>query len=237
MKKLFVTLISILMICTVVGCAKNEEPKEEEVITDDVAGGWTIYDGDLNAKLPDEVIEAFELATQDMLGAKYEPIALLATQVVSGKNYAILCRETLVTANQEVKYAVVTVYKDLQGGAKVIKVEDVDLTAEASDEVEEDKNLLGGWKTYEENEACTIPEEALEAFNKAVDGMTGAGYEPIALLASQVVAGVNYKILCKQTLVTAEPVVKNVIVTVYADLNGGASITSIVPINDAIVEE
>ena len=72
-----------------------------------------------------------------------------------------------------------------------------------------------------------IPEDAQNAFNKAVEGFTGNDLTPMALLGTQVVAGTNYAFLCHSTLVTAEPVESIQVVIVYEDLEGNAEITGI----------
>ena len=54
--------------------------------------------------------------------------------------------------------------------------------------------LAGGWQAAESAE---VTEQALEAFSIACEAIDGAGYEPIALLGTQVVAGMNYCILCR----------------------------------------
>ena len=55
----------------------------------------------------------------------------------------------------------------------------------------------------------------------------GLSLVPTAVLAEQVVAGINYRILAYGTLVTAEPRTDLYIVDVFADLEGTAKITSI----------
>lgn len=50
---------------------------------------------------------------------------------------------------------------------------------------------VSGW-SVNTGDPADIPQEVLDAFSKAVEGLTGCVYEPIALLASQVVAGMNY---------------------------------------------
>ena len=84
--------------------------------------------------------------------------------------------------------------------------------------------LAGGWLATED---ITIPEEAQEAFDKALEGFTGVAYEPVGLLATQVVAGINYCFLCRGTIVYpgAEP--GYYYVYIYAALDGSAEILDI----------
>lgn len=64
-----------------------------------VAGGWLITDDAKEFKtcgLPENVASAFAKAKEGLDGAQYEPLMYLATQVVSGVNHMILCRQTLM---------------------------------------------------------------------------------------------------------------------------------------------
>ena len=84
--------------------------------------------------------------------------------------------------------------------------------------------LTGGWAGVSLEDAVPVPEEAKAAFDKAMekDPLMGAEYTPVALLATQVVAGTNYCILCQVTPVTLNPVPTWALVYIYADLEGNA---------------
>ena len=86
------------------------------------------------------------------------------------------------------------------------------------------KELTGGWQKAESK---TVTAELQDIFDKALDGYDGAKLEPVELLSTQVVAGVNYRFLCNETVLVpgAEP--KEVIVTVFKDLDGKCSITDV----------
>ena len=86
--------------------------------------------------------------------------------------------------------------------------------------------LAGGWQNVP-CEAVELPEDAQAAFDKALDGLVGAHYIPIALLSTQVVAGMNYCILCQITPVVPNPTPTWALVYIYADLQGNASITNV----------
>lgn len=93
--------------------------------------------------------------------------------------------------------------------------------------------ILGGWSVNADAPEADMPEEARTAFDKAMEGLGGAIHTPIAYLGSQVVAGTNYAYLCKTELVTADPVTKLTLVTVYNDLEGNASILDVADVNIA----
>ena len=69
----------------------------------------------------------FNSATEELLGVNYKPLVVLATQVVSGKNYAVLSVAETVIENPVYSISVVTIYKDLDGNSKVLTVANVNL--------------------------------------------------------------------------------------------------------------
>lgn len=75
----------------------------------------------------------------------------------------------------------------------------------------------------------TISDEEKEIFNAAIPPI-GATYEPLAV-STQVVAGINYRFFCNQTLVTPAQNTKPVFVDIYAPLPGQGKphVTSIIP--------
>lgn len=86
--------------------------------------------------------------------------------------------------------------------------------------------LAGGWQNVP-HEAAELPAEAQAAFDRAMDGLVGANYVPVALLSTQVVAGMNYCILCQVTPVAPDATPTWALVYIYADLEGNAEITNV----------
>lgn len=87
-----------------------------------------------------------------------------------------------------------------------------------------DEELVGGWQKAESTE---LTDEARAAFAKATEGLVGVDYKPVTLLGTQVVAGTNYRILCEATVVYPGAETQKVVMTIYEDLDGNASILSI----------
>ena len=85
--------------------------------------------------------------------------------------------------------------------------------------------IEGGWSANSGDYSMSANPDAMAAFEKATDGLLGYVYEPLALLGSQIVAGTNYRILCRGTAVVPDAVPTFEIVTIYANLDGGAEIT------------
>ena len=55
--------------------------------------------------------------------------------------------------------------------------------------------LVGAWESWTGN-PLEIPDDVKAAFDKALEGLVGHTYEPIAILGTQVVSGMNYCLLC-----------------------------------------
>ena len=84
--------------------------------------------------------------------------------------------------------------------------------------------LAGGW-TPSADPAVT--EDIREIVDKALEGLVGVNYVPVAFLGSQVVAGTNYAVLCQATVVYPGAAPSYVILYIYRDLEGNASILNI----------
>ena len=93
------------------------------------------------------------------------------------------------------------------------------LTALALPVLAEEEPLVGGWSAYTDN-PTEIPAEALDALNAALEGLEGCVYKPIALLATQVVAGTNYCFLCETTVVVPDMQPSYALVYVFNGLEG-----------------
>jgi len=81
-----------------------------------------------------------------------------------------------------------------------------------------EKSAAGGWT---EKSETNLSDEQKAVFEKAVAGTEYEGYELVALVSTQVVAGTNYKFKCKDADGNEK------IVLVYEDLDGNASVTSV----------
>ena len=205
-------------------------------------GGWA-YESD--PVVTDEMKARLEKALAETVGAEYEPIANLGTQVVAGLNRCLLCKVTPVVPNPVSHYALVYVYEDLEGGAALNYVIDFSIDmpeGEPEDEAvpgwdnepielpempntdEPVAAVAGGWQVSYEPEMT----EALSAvFMKALEGLTGVDYVPVACLGTQVVAGTNYCFLAKATGVYPGALPKLVLVYVYEDFSGNATLMNI----------
>lgn len=128
MKKLLTLLLTLLMVFTLVGCnsTKEEEPvvvdtpEINEPVQEELVGGFiSVEDGTLT----DELKAIFNKALDGLTGATYEPVELVATQVVAGTNYKFLANGTKTTNPVTKGTYYVTVYEDLSGNVSLLDIE------------------------------------------------------------------------------------------------------------------
>ncbi len=171
MKKIMALVLAALMVLSLGAC--GQEKKEPAKV-----GGWTLTE---DAAVTPEAQTAFDKAMEGLVGVGYTPVALLGTQVVSGRNYSLLCEARTVVPDARPWYAVVTVYQDTQGKAEIKNIVALDLGKIQETGVIEDSQpetqLLGGW-TVDRETTAEVPDGVLH-------------------LATQVVSGTNHAVLCK----------------------------------------
>jgi len=128
MKKTVVMVLALLcaMMFLLTACGTQSGNGTDEAVGT-LDGGYEINSGSTLLEDNAEAKAAFEKAAEKLDGSEYEPIALLGTQVVSGTNYAILCRITAVTPEAEPEMAIVYIYEDLEGNAEVSEVKSLTL--------------------------------------------------------------------------------------------------------------
>lgn len=93
-----------------------------------IAGGWSYAE---DPAVEGKVSEVVGKATGKLLGAEYESIAYIGSQVVAGMNHAVLCRVTAVSPDAESGYALVYIYEDLNGGVEVLEINEITLSIDA----------------------------------------------------------------------------------------------------------
>lgn len=231
MRKRNMTAAVLAAVLLLGGCGASAENKEapqpsasaETTQEAEMTGAYEVNKDLKAAKLPEDAEKAFEKALEGLTGESYEPIALLGRQVVSGTNYAILCKGTPSYPDAQSELAVVTIYEDLSGSASILSVEPFDLSAIAGTDhtIDKKEGVTGAFETNTQYEAEALPEDVQNAFSQLEDS---ASYASVALLGTQVVSGTNYAILC---LHTADLESTWDVVTVYEDFDGKASLLSL----------
>lgn len=181
-----------------------------------IAGGWQTAEGKTITEAQKQI---FDKAMEKLVGVKYEPVAYLASQVVSGTNHCFLAKATVVRPGATPSYKLVYVYENLSKECKVFDIEDITLPG-----ARDGKAPLGGF-TFAENPAITPDIAAV--MDKASANKLGATYEPIANIGSQVINGTNHVILCKITAVAPNSTGKFALVQVAETVDGNCKITEV----------
>lgn len=221
MKKIIALLLVLVMTGLLAACGSKKTQEAPEPASEP-DGGWTVNTDFTGSKIPEDAAEAFEKAAEEYDGEAPVPVAFLGTQVVAGMNYAYLCTENG-------GLCAVRVYRDLEENSRITQVVPVDIADYVSSGNSPKfmpSNLAGGWQI---NNACgaPLPEDAEKAFEKAEASTEDISLTPVALLGTQVVAGMNYAIFCKARETSGDTSPAFAVAVVYADLSGGAEITSI----------
>ena len=85
-------------------------------------------------------------------------------------------------------------------------------------------NLSGGWEVTRD---CVVPEEAQEVFDRAMPDHDRMKYDAAALLAKQVVAGINYCFLRRTTVKDSDEQPTYQIVYIWQDPEGNAHVLNV----------
>ena len=208
MRRLFTVILGMLCAASIMGCgakANNTESqattasqestltKEAEEISETnesapITGGWAI-NNDFGGTDDANAMSAFEKATEDLDGYRYDVAAVLGSQIVAGTNYLYLCRAEMVVPDAKPEYVILKVYEDLEGNAEIT----------GSPRLLEGKE---GWEYNDANPYMDENEEVKVAFDKALEGLTGVEYKPIAYIGYK---DNSYAVLTKITITSVEP--------------------------------
>lgn len=183
-----------------------------------------IWDGWRRASSPeltDRVRKVFDKAFDGLEGASYTPVALLATRITTaGRQYRVLCRQTICYPGAEEVYVVATLQRGWLGKAEIVDIGDaIDRTY-----LDYEEGAVGA---CQQPDSPAMTEDATAALNKALEGLVGVKYVPVALLSTQVVAGTNYRILCEATVLYPGEQMHYVVVTLYESLEGNVNVLNV----------
>lgn len=153
-------------------------------------GRWSI---EVSAdSMPQKVATAIGELREKFVGAEYDPIAYLGSQVVNGVNHAVLAEQTLTTG-RDTKNVVLLIFNEKGMDCTLVNIE----------RVVEGGGAFGGTSI---NVQAELPKEAREIFNDMFQtGWVGTNIEPIFFIGTQMTKGVDYKYICKVTPVTPDP--------------------------------
>lgn len=167
-----------------------------------LAGDYIVNSELTGAALPGADSQALIDAIGGIKGASYDPLFLLGTQVVSGTNYAVLCRKTMDSG--AVSLTVLTINVPPNGGALVCGAVPFDLADVISVQPEgsAEPALVSAYQTNTEFKAQPTGDKYTGAevvFAEALpeaEAETGAKYEFAAELGAQTTSGsINHAFL------------------------------------------
>ena len=123
-KKTVIYMVIAILSFVLCGCKRQTNTVGEAPAPETLLGGWEITDHDAE-ELPEDAQRAFDKAKDKLTDGEYTPVSLLATQLVAGTNYCILCQVTPSDAASEQKWTLVYIYADLQGNAEIMNTYDL----------------------------------------------------------------------------------------------------------------
>lgn len=145
MKKFLAILLAAVMVLSFAACSGNnektveptepmeptepEEPVEPEGPVEPeetIVGGWNVPEN-FYAVVSDEVKAIVDGGNATYNGLPMEPVAVLGTQVVAGRNYMVLCGRDNGKGEKELRVA--TIYEDLEGNYQMTNEVAFDLGA------------------------------------------------------------------------------------------------------------
>ena len=219
MKKILLCmLISLLLF----GCGK----KEEEVKLND----WEYLNKIEKSSLSENEKNIFEKATKTNSQYKFEPINLIASQVVSGTNYMYLCNATDENNNTSLKVAIVNY--DLKKNATLLSVNDFHAAKYVGKTIETNiEELTGSWNVKEGSKGLELDKESSLAFKKAIATLTKVKYTPIGLLAKQKNSDINYAILAYGKSNEKDSKTYLYVLTINDDLDGRVKLNNVAYVN------
>ena len=176
------------------------------------AGAWKKPS---SPKVTSKITKLFKSVTT--LGVSYTPVAFIASQQVSGTNYAVLCEAVSSSSGSQSVYSLVILYENNSGKASISDV----ITSNVRTYTDVP---MGGWKKADDP---TVSSKLSSKLSQALKGRLGASYSPVALLSTQTASGTNYCIFCEEGKVTADPKAEYAFVYLHEDADGTVSITDI----------
>ena len=180
MIKRIITVTAFLVLAAMSGCTGVKEQ----------TGSWTINHEYTAVFRADDAVQPSLIESEN---ASLKPVTVLASQVVSGVNYAVLCfDEASGTWNTAVLYI------DAAGKSSLTSVKEITIPDVAVSDSGLPEGLAGGWTVNDAvSNEITLPKDVFAAYQNAAEAYDDLVLYPIALLASQPVSGTNYLVLAK----------------------------------------
>ena len=150
-----------------------QEPAPEGEAPAPANDAWVVNNQAITPQINDTDQVRFDKAVAGLYGEKYQPIAVLASQLVAGNNYAYLCRTPLTEAYAPV-WKIIVVYEDLDGNSKLTSIRDLaidDLKTVAESPAED---ASGAWEIVGAKEEAAEDTDTETDADTTADAATGA---------------------------------------------------------------
>lgn len=151
---------------------------------------------------PQKVASALAALGDTLMGAEYEPIAYVGSQVVNGINHAVLAKQT-VLSGKDTANIVMMIFNE--------KPNDMVATLVSIDRLVESGAELGGVNIDVQTE---LSDEVMEVWNSAFEVWMGGTMTPYALLGAQMTKGTDYIFAAAFSANTVEPWEKALLITI-----------------------
>ena len=89
-----------------------------------MVGNWNILKME-PCNLPQKLATGFSEIMKDMVGANYEPVLYCATQIVSGTNHMLICKQTLVINPPRENVVKMIINESLGGEFAILSIESI----------------------------------------------------------------------------------------------------------------
>ncbi len=221
MKKAIALILTAAMgVTALCACSGTEEPEAqqdqaEEETVEETDAEETEADAAFNPAMTPDLQNLFDTGMEGFVGVGYEAVNYMGVPESDPLGHTFLCIATTITADPETYWALVTM-DDIGSEVNITDIKIIDYAAASTADVvtftDSNADLVpGGWQAVTD---IAVPDEV-----QNIDGHMF--YE---VLATQVVAGLNYSCLCLEDGQWE-------IVTVYVDLDGNAEVTNIAALN------
>ncbi|MDR3171294.1 MAG: protease inhibitor I42 family protein [Treponema sp.] len=171
-----------------------------------IPGGWNSF---VTVKDGDDAHRVFNEAAASLHGVDYTPL-LVASQTVKGTNYIFVANGKVVYHSGRTYGVLLLIYKEPDKDARLVEIKKIG-----------HPTFKGAYGEFGE-----LTVESSEALAEAQKLFAGSDFTPCAV-ATQIVAGRNYRFAGNINPVTKNPSAYPALVTVYKPLKGEAKVTEI----------
>ena len=207
----------------------KEETVEEPSAESGLLGGWEIYKT-YAAVLENDDKDIFDKALEGLTGVSYKPVRVLATQLVSGLRYAYLAQGETMGSTPSTDYYIIVVYKDTDGYCELKSINKVEVPNVMTKDADSNDFTLS-WTVREAEKKSTLPKQIQTGFEKVLKSQKDMTYEPLQLLATQLVNGTNYMALVRGKGTAEDAKSEIYLMTWNEDLQGNVKLMDLKPLN------